>query len=190
MYRRKLFESQSMRLATVNAIIRTLHEQNNWEEQHSRRVSELNVEIGQALGLKNEIIEGLRNMGMLHEIGKIAVPEAMLNKNENLTPEELKQIRRHPEIGYHILSSVNDMAEMAEYVLAHHERWDGQGYPRRLRRKDIPLQARITAVPSPPLRSQNQIRFKRTRLNLQKERYATKLKSDRDPGHGQQWAAA
>ena len=98
------------------------------------------------MGLKDEIIEGLRNMGMLHDIGKIAVPEAILNKNGTLTPDELEEIRRHPEIGYHILSSVNDMAEMAEFVLAHHERWDGQGYPKRLRQNDIPLQSRITAV--------------------------------------------
>jgi len=146
MYRRKLFESQSILGTTVHTIIRTLHETNKREEQHSRRVSELSSEIGQAMGLKEEIIVDLRNMGMLHDIGKIAVSETILNKRGSLTPEEWREIQRHPEIGYRILSSVNEMAEMAEYVLAHHERWDGQGYPRGLRQKEIPLQARITAV--------------------------------------------
>jgi diguanylate cyclase (GGDEF)-like protein/PAS domain S-box-containing protein len=146
MYRRKLFESQSILGTTVNMIIRTLHEKNKREEQHSQRVSEVSAEIGRAMGLKEEIIEDLRNVGMLHDIGKIAVPEDVLNKNGSLTPEEWREIQRHPEVGYRILSSVNDLAEIAEYVLAHHERWDGQGYPKGLRQKEIPLQARIMAV--------------------------------------------
>lgn len=83
---------------------------------------------------------------MLHDIGKIAIPENILNKSENLTLEERYEINRHPEIGYHILSSVTGMADIAEYVLAHHERWDGNGYPKGLCRNEIPLQARITAV--------------------------------------------
>jgi HD-GYP domain-containing protein (c-di-GMP phosphodiesterase class II) len=98
------------------------------------------------MGLQDDIIEGLHNMGILHDIGKIAVPEAVLNKEGSLTAEEWSEIRRHPEVGYRILSSVNDLAEIAEYVLAHHERWDGQGYPKGLRQKEIPLQARIMAV--------------------------------------------
>jgi diguanylate cyclase (GGDEF)-like protein/PAS domain S-box-containing protein len=146
MYRRKLFESQSMLGTIVHTIIRTLHETNKQEEQHSRRVSELSSEIGQAMGLKEEIINDLMNIGMLHDIGKIAVSETILNKRGSLTPEEWREIQRHPEVGYRILSSVNEMAEMAEYVLAHHERWDGKGYPRGLSQKEILLQARITAV--------------------------------------------
>jgi len=146
MYHRKLFDSQSMRGATVHSIIHTLHEKNKREEQHSRRVSVLNSKIGQAMGLLEENVEELRNVGMLHDIGKIAIPENILNKSENLTLEERYEINRHPEIGYHILSSVTGMADIAEYVLAHHERWDGNGYPKGLCRNEIPLQARITAV--------------------------------------------
>ena len=146
MYHRKLFESQSMRGTTVHSIIRTLYEKNKREEQHSRRVSALNVKIGEIMGLKEESIEELKNIGMLHDIGKIAISDDILDKPESLTSEELNEMRRHPAIGYHILSSVIGMAEIAGYVLAHHERWDGKGYPKGLCRNEIPLQARITAV--------------------------------------------
>lgn len=146
MYHRKLFDSQSMRGATVHSIICALHEKNKREEQHSRRVSVLNSKIGQAMGFNEESIEELRNIGMLHDIGKIAIPENILNKPESLTSEERNEIKRHPEIGYHILSSATGMAEIAQYILAHHERWDGNGYPKGLRENEIPLQARITAV--------------------------------------------
>jgi len=146
MYRRKLFESQSMRGKTISTIIHTLHEKNKREEQHSQRVSEYSAAIGEAMGLKEDIIEELRHMSLLHDIGKIAIDEAILNKPGRLTGEEWREIQRHPEIGYRILSAANDMAEMAEYVLAHHERWDGTGYPKRLQREEIPLQARIMAV--------------------------------------------
>jgi diguanylate cyclase (GGDEF)-like protein/PAS domain S-box-containing protein len=146
MYHRKLFDSQSMRGATVHSIMHTLHEKDKREEEHSRRVSELNAKVGQAMGLREESIEELRNVGMLHDIGKIAIPENILNKQGDLSSEERNEMKRHPEIGYHILSSVIGLADIAEYVLAHHERWDGNGYPKGLRQNEIPLQARITAV--------------------------------------------
>ena len=146
MYRRKLFESQSMRGNTISTIIHTLHEKNKREERHSQRVSEYCGAIGQAMGLKEDTVEELMHMSLLHDIGKIAIDDAILNKPGRLTDEEWREIRRHPEIGYRILSASNDMAEMADYVLAHHERWDGTGYPKRLQGKEIPLQARILAV--------------------------------------------
>jgi len=146
MYRRKLFESQSMRGATVNSIIRTLFKNSIVEEMHSARVSELSAKIGQAMGLNEESIEELKTLGMFHDIGKIAVSEQILNKTETLNHDERLEIRRHAEIGFHILSSVTGMAEVAEYVLAHHEKWDGTGYPRGLKGEQIPLQARIASV--------------------------------------------
>ena len=83
---------------------------------------------------------------LLHDIGKIGIEENILNKPGKLTEEEMTQMKKHPEIGYRILSSVNDMAEMANYVLAHHERIDGKGYPKGLKGMEIPLQARIIAI--------------------------------------------
>jgi diguanylate cyclase (GGDEF)-like protein/PAS domain S-box-containing protein len=146
MYKKKLFESPSMRGKTVQAIISTLHEKNKREEQHSRRVSELCLSMGEALGLPEGEFEELKTVGLLHDIGKIAIEESILNKPGELEDNERQEIMRHPEIGYRILSTVNDMSEMANYVLAHHERWDGKGYPKNLEGKEIPLQSRIIAI--------------------------------------------
>jgi diguanylate cyclase (GGDEF)-like protein len=146
MYKEKLFESPSMRGKTINTIITTLNEKNKREEQHCNRVSIFCERIGMALGLQEDKIRELKTVGMLHDIGKIAIEQNILNKSEKLTEEEWKEIRRHPEIGYRILSTVNDMSEMSEYVLAHHERWDGKGYPKGLKGEEIPLQSRIIAI--------------------------------------------
>ena len=146
MYKKKLFEGPSMRGKTISAIISTLHEKNKREEQHSHRVSILCQYIGKAYGLPEDETEELKTVGLLHDIGKIAIDENILNKPEGLTEDEWKEIKRHPEIGYRILNTVNDMSEIAEYVLAHHERWDGRGYPKGLRGREIPLQSRIIAI--------------------------------------------
>ena len=146
MYKKKLFESPSMRGKTINTIISTLHEKNKREEQHSHRVSYLCQSIGKAIGLSEEEIKELKTVGLLHDIGKIAVEESVLNKPGKLTEDEWDQIKRHPEVGYRILSTVNDMSEMAEFVLAHHERWDGKGYPKGLEKEQIPLQSRIITI--------------------------------------------
>lgn len=146
MYKKKLFESPSMRGKTIGAIINTLHEKNKREEQHSHRVSLYCEYLGHAMNLPDGEIQELKTVGLLHDIGKIAIDDNILNKPGKLTDEEWDNIKRHPEIGYRILSSVNDMAEMAEYVLSHHERWDGNGYPMGLKGKEIPLKSRIIAV--------------------------------------------
>jgi len=146
MYKRKLFEGPSMRGKTIETIIRTLHEKNKREEQHSYRVSALCQSMGEALGLMEGEIQELKNVGLLHDIGKIAIDEEILNKPGKLTNAEWAEIKRHPEIGYRILSTVNGMAEMAEYVLAHHERWDGLGYPKGLKGEELALQTRIIAI--------------------------------------------
>lgn len=146
MNRHKLTEATSARGETIKTIIRTLHEKNKREEEHSQRVGILSHALGAALGVNERQLRELKTMGILHDIGKIAVDDTILNKTEQLTKEEFEQIKRHPEIGYRILSAVNDMAEMAEYVLSHHERWDGKGYPQGLRETEIPYLSRIIAV--------------------------------------------
>jgi diguanylate cyclase (GGDEF)-like protein/PAS domain S-box-containing protein len=146
LYKRKLFEGPSMRGKTIGAIINTLHEKNKREEQHSVRVADLCESMGKALCLTEGEIQEFKSAGLLHDIGKIAIDENILNKPGALTEEEREEIMRHPEIGYRILKSVNDMSDIAEYVLAHHERWDGKGYPKGLKGNEIPLQARIMAI--------------------------------------------
>ncbi|AFA47503.1 HD domain-containing phosphohydrolase [Acetobacterium woodii] len=146
MYHNKLFESPSMRGKTVKTIIKTLYEKNKREEQHSHRVSKLCEEMGEALELSEIKINELKTVGLLHDIGKIAIDEKILNKPGKLTAEEQKEIERHSEIGYRILSTVNEMAEMAEFVLAHQEKWDGSGYPKGLKATKIPFESRIIAI--------------------------------------------
>lgn len=146
MYRNKLFESPSIRGKRVQTIINSLHEKNKREEQHGKRVSCLCEAIGIAMERSQSELNELKTVGLLHDIGKIAIDDKILNKPGQLTNEEWNEIKRHPEIGYRILSSVNDTAELAELVLAHHERWDGKGYPKGLKGEEIPLQARIIAI--------------------------------------------
>ena len=146
MYKVKLFESPSIREKTIKVIIKTLFDKNKKEEQHSRRVSVLCKSMGDALGLTSHEIEELKCVGLLHDIGKIAIDENILNKSGELNLEEWKEMKRHPEIGYRILSTVNDMGEMGIYVLHHHERWDGKGYPKGLKGEEIPFVSRIIAI--------------------------------------------
>lgn len=146
MYKDKLFEGPSMRGKTINTIISALHEKNKREEQHSHRVSNLCESMGRALGLSEDEIKELKTVGLLHDIGKIAIEENILNKPGKLTGEEWEEIKKHPEIGYRILRTVNEMSEMAEHVLAHHERFDGKGYPKGLKGEQIPLKSRIIAI--------------------------------------------
>ncbi|MBP1761431.1 MAG: diguanylate cyclase protein, partial [Firmicutes bacterium] len=146
MFKDKIIESQSMRGKTIQTIITTLNEKNRREEQHSHRVSILCKSIGEALNLNEGKIEELKTVGLLHDIGKIGIDENILNKNGRLTEIEFTEIKRHPEIGYRILSTVNEMLDLANYVLYHHERWDGSGYPKGLKGNDIPLVSRIIAI--------------------------------------------
>jgi diguanylate cyclase (GGDEF)-like protein/putative nucleotidyltransferase with HDIG domain len=146
MYKKKLYDGPSMRGKTIGIIINTLHEKNRREEQHSYRVAELCEKLADALKMPAHVQKEIRSAGLLHDIGKIAIPENLLNKPGKLTPEEFEEITKHPEIGYRILCSANEMTEIAEYVLCHHERWDGKGYPRRLKGESIPLQARMIAI--------------------------------------------
>lgn len=146
MYRRKLSESTSMRYKTIEVIIKTLYEKNEREEKHSIRVGELCALIASSLNLSATNIGELRTAGLMHDIGKIAIDDKILNKPASLSDSEWLEIKKHPEIGYRILSSLNEYAPIAEYALAHHERWDGNGYPKGLKGEEIPWQARVIAV--------------------------------------------
>lgn len=146
MYKHKVVEGNSMRGNIINTILNTLHEKNPREEKHSKRVSELCRRIGAAMELPEIEINKLKVCGLLHDIGKIAIEEKVLNKTERLTDQEWNEIKRHPDIGYRILSSSSEMVELAQYILSHHERFDGTGYPRGLKQEEIPLLSRIIAV--------------------------------------------
>ena len=143
---RKLMESPHMRGRAVYAIINTLHEKNKREELHSRRVSDFCKNLAIALEMSELQISEMKLLGLMHDIGKIAISESILNKQGKLTDKEWLEMKRHSEIGYRILFSVDDMSSLAGYVLAHHERFDGKGYPKGLRGEETPLQSRIVAI--------------------------------------------
>ena len=146
MYRQKLFESPSVRSKSVQTIIKALYEAQPREEMHSRRVALLSEALGQALGLPDHVVKDLHTAGLLYDIGKVAVREGLLDKQDRLSDEERHEIRRHSEIGYRILSSVNELADIADYILLHHERWDGTGYPKGLQGSLTPLPSRIIGL--------------------------------------------
>lgn len=146
MYRKKLTESQSMRSKTIDVIFRTLNETNPIEKVHSEKVSEISCRIGKAMKLDSEILKELEIAGLMHDIGKIAINKNVLDKPDKLNDIEYNEIKKHPEIGYHILKSVDEFSNLADYALSHHERWDGNGYPRGLIGEEIPLVARIITV--------------------------------------------
>ncbi|MFP4177707.1 MAG: HD domain-containing phosphohydrolase [Acholeplasmataceae bacterium] len=146
MYKHKLFEIASHRNKSIQTILNTLREKNPREEEHSERVSALCRTIGDLVGMSKYEIQQLEMVSNLHDIGKIGIDEAILNKAGKLTDEEWSEIRRHPEIGYRILSSSPDYADVAKDILAHHERYDGTGYPRGIKGEDIPIKARIISI--------------------------------------------
>jgi diguanylate cyclase (GGDEF)-like protein/PAS domain S-box-containing protein len=146
MYRKKLFESTSMKSKTMKLITKSLYEKNTRAQQHCERVSKLCIDIGTALELSSDVVGELKLLGLLHDIGTIGIHENILNKPGKLDQYEWVEIKRHPEIGYQILRSVNEFAHIAEFVLSHHERLDGKGYPRNLKDSQIPLQTRILSI--------------------------------------------
>lgn len=146
MYRNKLFKSSSMKSKTIETIISTLYKKDKGEELHSKTVGHLCELMGIAMDFTEREVSELKTAGILHDIGKIVISKNILNKSSNLTEDEFREMKRHSEIGYNILRSVNDRAELAEYVLAHHENWDGTGYPKGIKAGEIPLQARIIRI--------------------------------------------
>ncbi|NLA93224.1 MAG: PAS domain S-box protein, partial [Spirochaetales bacterium] len=144
--RSKLSENPSSRSRAVTTILSALLVKNPREEHHSRRVSELASRLGAHYGLSPKEVGELKTVGLLHDIGKIAIDETILNKEGRLTSEEWEAIKRHPETGWRILSSAGEFGELATYVLTHHERIDGEGYPLGLKGDSIPLQARMIAI--------------------------------------------
>ncbi|MDD4239065.1 MAG: diguanylate cyclase [Desulfotomaculaceae bacterium] len=146
MYSAKALERDKVRRSVIDSIITTLHQNSPREKNHSLRVSELCQELGRALKLPEVELRKLKEAGYLHDIGKIVLEPKLLNKDYPLTNGECKEMNKHSIVGYRILNSFDDTVDLAELVLAHHEQWDGHGYPKGLKGEEIPLLARIIAV--------------------------------------------
>lgn len=146
MYRNKLIESRNLRSSFIISLERTLREKSHESEEHTRRLQKMVTVVGKKMELNEPEIDNLNLLAALHDIGKIAIPSSILDKAGKLTPEEWEYMKKHPEIGYRIALSTPELVPISEAILAHHEAWNGSGYPLGLRGNKIPLPARILAV--------------------------------------------
>lgn len=146
MYKRKLMESKSMHSSILSSIKTTMFEKSHETEAHAERLVALSTMLGRALKLTDEQLFELELLATLHDIGKMSIDDHILNKPGKLTEEEWCEMRKHPAVGYRIAHASPELMYIADYILSHHERWDGNGYPQGLKGDAIPLLSRIVAI--------------------------------------------
>lgn len=146
MYREKLHSSRSARSVIVQTLTKALQERDYITEGHGERMQVLVEQIARKLGLGERIINDLRLFAHFHDIGKVGVPDAILFKTGPLSSEERRVMQRHSEIGHRIALSAPEMTDISDWILKHHEWWNGQGYPLGLKGEEIPLECRILAI--------------------------------------------
>ena len=146
MYRRKLLQSKSLHSSLVNSMKTTLAVKSHETEEHAARLASISKRLGQKLGLSEDELTELELLSTLHDIGKIVINDNILNKPGRLNEEEFNEMKKHAEIGYRIAQSSPELKHISNYILTHHEHWDGGGYPHGLKGKDIPLLSRILAI--------------------------------------------
>src|SRR5438034_2506918 len=135
-----------LHLATIEALALAIDAKDQTAQSHIRRVQVYAAGLARSLGMNDNEIQGVKTAALLHDIGKLAVPEHILSKPGPLTQEEFQKIRIHPQVGAEIISGVPFPYPVAPLILSHHERWDGKGYPAGLKGEEIPLGARILSV--------------------------------------------
>ena len=143
---RHVEQTSDLHLATIEALARAIDAKDQTAHTHIRRVQIYAAGLAHALGLEDAEIQGIKTAALLHDIGKLAVPEHILSKPGPLTQEEFQKIRIHPQVGAEIIAAVPFPYPVAPLILSHHERWDGKGYPQGLKGSDIPRGARILTI--------------------------------------------
>ena len=146
MYRVKLLEGKSLHSSIINSIKTTLLEKNQDTHNHGDRLVNLSKSMSEVLNITEEEKIALELVSTLHDIGKIGIDKSIIEKPGKLTEEEWREMKRHPEIGYRIAHTIPELRKIAEYILSHHERWDGKGYPQGLKGEEIPYMARIISI--------------------------------------------
>jgi diguanylate cyclase len=146
MCRHKLLESRSYRSSFISSLKKMLFEKSFETEEHAMRVTGLCADAGRLMGLSQSDMNDLELFSMLHDIGKIVIKDQVLLKPGKLNEDEWTEMRRHCEIGYRIARSIPELSHIADYILCHHERFDGDGYPHGLKGEQIPLLSRILSV--------------------------------------------
>ena len=148
--RAKLREANAQLLnayeATIEGLSHALDLRDRETEGHSQRVTEVTVRLAQASNISDEEIVHLRRGALLHDIGKIGIPDSILHKPDSLTPEEWVIMRKHPQFAYDMLSPIEYLHPALDIPYSHHEKWDGTGYPRGLKAEQIPMSARLFAI--------------------------------------------
>ena len=142
----KLSENESARSSIILSLKKALEERDYETEEHSKRMEDLSLLLGKKVNLKGNELNELRLLAVLHDIGKISIPDNIIFKPGKLTSKEWEIIKKHPEIGYRVARSSPDLIQIAKGILYHHERWDGKGYPEGLKGNKIPLISRIVAI--------------------------------------------
>jgi diguanylate cyclase (GGDEF)-like protein len=140
-------EARSPSLAAIYALTTAVDAKDHYTYAHSQRVKDYVVTLAQALGLPPDAVNRLSAAALLHDIGKIGVRDSILTKSAALTNEEFEEIKTHPRLAVAIISNVPSLASCVPAILYHHERFDGTGYPQGLKGEDIPLEARVLAIP-------------------------------------------
>jgi putative nucleotidyltransferase with HDIG domain len=140
------FEGERRVLGIARTLVEAMEAKDPNIKEHLRSVSSLSLRIGREISLPEEQMEALANGALLHDVGKIGIPDRILQKTVRLTEEEYTVIKQHPDLGVRILTPVEEMESALPVVKHHHERYDGKGYPDGLRGEDIPLIARIVSV--------------------------------------------
>ncbi|OFW26171.1 MAG: hypothetical protein A3H97_15575 [Acidobacteria bacterium RIFCSPLOWO2_02_FULL_65_29] len=143
---RHVQQVSDLHLATIEALALAIDAKDQTAQSHIRRVQVYAAGLARSLGMPTAEIQGVKTAALLHDIGKLAVPEHILSKPGPLTQEEFQKIRIHPQVGAEIISGVPFPYPVAPLILSHHERWDGKGYPSGLKGEEIPLGARILSV--------------------------------------------
>jgi diguanylate cyclase (GGDEF)-like protein/putative nucleotidyltransferase with HDIG domain len=139
-------ETQRIAISMIFALAATVDAKDHYTYGHSRKVSQYAVTMAEAMNLPTERISVIRNAGLLHDIGKIGIPDSILNKEGTLDEQEWRQIKAHPELGVEILRYVAELSNSLPIILNHHEHYDGSGYPSGLSGEKIPLEARLLSV--------------------------------------------
>ena len=146
MYKNKIASRKSARSSVLSAFLTSLKEKSSETEEHVQRMRTLAENFAEEVGLSNSEKDRLYLLTQMHDIGKIAVPEEILNKPEKLNDEEWETIKKHTETGFRITSNIEDFAHISHEILHHHECWDGSGYPEGISGKKIPLLARMLTI--------------------------------------------
>jgi putative nucleotidyltransferase with HDIG domain len=140
------FESQNMAMETIHALNDALEVKDSYTGGHASRVQEYAVKLAETKGMKKQQVELIRTAALLHDIGKIGIPDYILNKEGKLTQKEFEIIKEHPVMGARILSNVDSLKDISNIIRHHHEKYDGTGYPDALRGDEIPLESSILAI--------------------------------------------